>query len=74
MEKTKKSVQLKNFQVKTIKILPRIREIKCHACTESNLEVIKPSVIAGTNSSSKLGASPFKYGTDVTSLDHRPKR
>lgn len=31
-----------------------------NTCTELNLEVIKPSVILGTNSSSKLGASPFK--------------
>jgi hypothetical protein len=43
-------------------------------CTELNLDVIKPSVILGTNSSSKLGASPFKYGTDVTNLDHNPRR
>lgn len=45
-----------------------------YTCTELNLDVMKPSVILGTNSSSKLGASPFKYGTDVTNLDQRPKR
>ena len=50
-------------------------KIDCeYTCTESNLDVIKPSVILGTNSSSKLGASPFRYGTDVTNLDHNPKR
>ena len=45
-----------------------------HTCTELNLDVIKPSVILRTNSSSKLGASPFKYGTDATNLDQSPKR
>jgi len=35
---------------------------------------MKLSVILGTNSSSKLGASPFKYGTEDTNLDHSPKR
>lgn len=47
---------------------------KSLTCTEFNLDVMKPSVILGTNSSNKLGASPFKYGTDATNLDHSPKR
>lgn len=45
-----------------------------YTCTELNLDVMKPSVILGTNSSNKLGASPFKQGTDVTNLDHSPNR
>ena len=45
-----------------------------YTCTESNLDMINPSVILGTNSSSRLGESPFKYDTDATNLDHIPRR